>query len=191
MASDVLALISVTAQDPQGHARHVTRTTVLSSEPRTLPPAISSQADQAFTGRCPPGRLLVAKTCFPGTSPTVAASQANWWNREALAGSWKLSWDNALLPERSDRRERRARRDRGPRTRPRGAGPDAPRARRSCRHPGGPPRARRRRPDHHPVGARLDHRPDRRPRGWRRRLPPEAVQPGRARRPRPTHPRAH
>ena len=60
--------------------------------------------------------------------------------------------------------------------------PDAPRAGRAGRHPRRPPRrGGGRHADPHPVGPRLDHRPHRRPRGRRRRLPAQAVLAGRAR----------
>ena len=62
--------------------------------------------------------------------------------------------------------------------------PHAPGARRAGGHPGRPARRRGRRDaDPRPVGARLHARPDRGSRGWRRRLPAQAVQPGRARPP--------
>ena len=79
------------------------------------------------------------------------------------------------------RRAGRARRHRDPPAGARRARPDAPRAGRAGRHPGRPPRRRGGRDaDHRPVRAGLDHRPHRRPRGWRRRLPAQAVLAGRA-----------
>ena len=67
--------------------------------------------------------------------------------------------------------------------------PDAPRAGRARRHPRGPPRRRGGRDaDHHPLGPRLDRRPDRRPRGRRRRLPAQALLPCRAGAPREVDP---
>ncbi len=75
---------------------------------------------------------------------------------------------------------------------PPGAGrarPDAPRAGRAGRHPRGPPRRRGGRDaDHHALGPGLHHRPDRRSRGRRRRLPAQALLPRRAGPPREVDP---
>ena len=98
---------------------------------------------------------------------------------------------SSATASRRDRRRRagRPRRHRAPPAGPRRPRPDAPRARRAGRHPGRPPRRRGGRDaDPRPVGPRLDARPDRRPRGRRRRLPAEAVLAGRARPPREVDP---
>ncbi len=90
------------------------------------------------------------------------------------------------------RGRRRPGRARCHRDAPPGAGrarPDAPRAGRAGRHPCGPPRRRGGHDaDHHPLGAGLHHRPHRRPRGRRRRLPAQALLPRRAGPPREVAP---